>query len=249
MAKWKPKKKFLSGYKPRKLVNNAVKYMAMQNKHPILRPDEVLEYRTIPKVKGPWIYVKYYTKGNCILWSRMFYDMVVKQLPKKKRFIPSPCMECYKVFIRPETWKEFMEVYERMQPLELSSKCGIERRDGVDALYGAYFYCRGLDSGLDVLDKVRANVSERAFLKRACTEFERDFGHSDTWVKKPWQPGIEQEFFSRIYINNFKHPQTDDEKKQMIQMWEKWAEKRGWNYKGSHDYVTYEKGGIINRPN
>jgi hypothetical protein len=248
MAKWRPKKNRLDGYKPRKLVNKAIKYMAMQNYHPVLRADGVLEYKTIPKTKGPWIYPRHYTEGNCLLWSLFFYGMVVKQLPQNKRFVPSPCMGCYKVFIRPESFDELLEVYERMEKLGLPGKCGIEQRDSVDGLYGAYFYCRGLDRGLEVLEQVRDCVSTRAFLKRACTEFEKDYGHSHTWQKRPWQDAIEKEAFYRVYINNWKRLQTEQEKKEMISMWERWAESKGWTCKPSHFYVTYEKGGKINLP-
>lgn len=226
---------------PTRLVSQAIKILAASGKHPAKKNGRLV-YETTQKTGGYWIYIRHNPENNCTLWNTFIYMAISKQLPQEMRFIPSPCQGCYKVFARPETYDDFLNLYEIMKAkLDYSSKIGIEKREDVDALYGAYWYCRGKTEGLDRLDEVRRTISYKAFLKRGCTEYERAFGPSDRWEVKPHQIAIEAEVKRRVYIDNTKQMQTLEDIENIMGIWAKFAKEVGPDYKGTHSYVTYER--------
>lgn len=198
-------------------------------------------YNTTHKPGGAWIYIKYNTH-NCTLLKTFMYDLISKKLPYNERFIPSECQNCYKVVARPERYEDFLKLKDIMFELDMPSKIGIEKRDSVDALFGAYWYCIGLEHGREVLEKVKEATKEidmPVFLKRGCTEYENDFGRSDKWEVTEAQKELEDEILSFIDIKNHKAQQTDENKANIMQEWAKFVEMVGSEYKGSHDYITY----------
>ncbi len=187
------------------------------------------------------MYIRY-SSHNCTMLRTFIYQLISKRLPPNERFIPTECQECYKVVIRPESYDELLSLYPIMKELDFASKLGIEKREEVDALYGAYFYCNSLKEGLERLDIVNfalTGTNMQAFLKRGCTEYEAEFGPSDNWYLTPGQVEIEEEVFSRVKIDNFKRPQTETDIKEIMAGWKVFADELGPVYKGTHNYKTY----------
>ena len=107
------------------------------------------------------------------------------------RFVPSRCRKCWKVVVTPRTVDELFKLYaiqkEVMVPSKWFCKCGIDTRDWTPHRYGGYWYCTSKDMGLTRYKRIRKLVSERinpdvpVILKRYCTEYELQFGPTDTY--------------------------------------------------------------------
>jgi hypothetical protein len=144
----------------------------------------------------PWHYTN--PQMDCYMWSNVLFEAVRTKI--KKNFAPSFCHQCFKVVCRPATLKGLFALETLQREMKRHSKCGIEVRSYVPALYGGYWYNRGLDAGRECYEAVRAAVDEcedlgpetPVILKRACTEMERVMGPSDKW-KLPTVRQLEME--------------------------------------------------------
>lgn len=130
----------------------------------------------------PWHHVYDDGKSDCYLWHSIIFDVC--------GFIPTGCLKCFKVVVRPKTLKQLFALLDLELELKHPSKCGIEIRPTVRGLYGGYFYNRSLEDGLECFKKVKKALSEdevlqplseTVILKRGCTEFEMACGRSDEW--------------------------------------------------------------------
>lgn len=214
--------------------------LAKQGVQPALRNGKIA-YETNQKPGGPWLYLKY-SEHNCTLLRTFVFELISKKLPRDEQFIPLECQTCYKVVARPESLSDLMILKGIMADMGFASKCGIEKRESVDALYGGYWYCGNLKEGIERLAQVRKALSEtkiQSFLKRGCTEYEIYFGPSDQWEIKPGQKAIEAEIYKRLTIDNAKRAQTKDDITEIIKSWVIFAAELGPEYIGSHNYVTY----------
>jgi len=149
------------------------------------------------------------------------------------KILPPPCKKCWKLVYKPYTVVELIEIQKFQSQLNLPAKCGLENRDYTSdrGSYRAFWYCPydcGLQGGREHFQLVKTaledhfgkefihNKIERDhfYLKRGCTELERDFGPSDQWdqidhSKKfnilesvwedPWNPT--KEFPPLVYTN------------------------------------------------
>ena len=222
------------------LLEQAIQELSMEGICPVMKGGKIT-YGTNFKPGGPWIYAKYSTH-NCLLLMKFLYRFITERLPEEQRFIPSECQNCYKVVARPENYKDLLFLKKVQSRMNLPSKCGIETRETVDALYGGYWYCIGVDHGKVVLERVKKELSETGipcFLKRGCTEYEAAFGPSDTWGIKDGQRAIERDFFHKVAVDNTKKLQTKKEKIGIMRKWKKFAKELGPEYIGSHNYKTY----------
>jgi len=204
-------------------------------------------FSTIPGRGGFWIHVKL-SPMKCRLYQNIMFQQISKNLPGKDQFVPSPCMECWKVVVRPEKYEDFLSLYDKIIDCDFYSKIGIEMREDVDALYGAYFYCNSKKEGLDRLDYIRELTGETAFLKRGCTEYEAHFGRSDLWEIGPRQQEIEEEIYKRVDLKKQMAIQSHEEKQDILRFWERFANEVGPDYKPSHFYVTYERDRTVVNP-
>lgn len=223
-----------------KLIHNAVVKLG-ENGIAGQQRRSAIVYTTEQKTGGNWIYARYSDK-NCTYLKDFLYALVVTQLPKEEQFVPSKCQDCYKVVARPEKYTELLELKEIMAEMDEPGKCGIEKRESVDALYGAYWYCNGLKEGKKRLKQVKKALKDTNipfFLKRGCTEYEGIFGRSDKWEIKKGQMELEEEVNEKITINNFKYKQPKEDIERIVKEWAIFAEKLGPDYKGSHNYITY----------
>ena len=146
-------------------------------------------------VDSPWHHVKHMRQFHCDIWHQLLFNDISPGCPA--RFIPSGCMRCFKVVVRPRTVEELFQLLELQKRLDLPSKCGIEPRETVHGLYGGYFYNDGLAAGLECYTQIRAEIDEHigsdvsVLLKRACTEFELAIGPSNEYKLYAWQIEIE----------------------------------------------------------
>jgi len=143
--------------------------------HKITRLFKAIDHNT------PWIHVRQDMEKMCHVYHLLFDNL---------GFIPSRCLNCWKVVVRPRTIENLFQLYYMQKDLNLASKCGIEVRDYVIGLYGGYFYNDSEEQGQACKRTVRKAVDEwidpecPVILKRYCTEFEIKLGPS-TGYKQP----------------------------------------------------------------
>jgi hypothetical protein len=131
----------------------------------------------------PWIHAKRDDSGRrCLRWLNTY--------TKYYKFVPRHCYGCWKICMRPRTFKETVACLELWKKHEIQGKAGIEERSYGGAIWGAFVYTplgEGLDVGRKLWAKinrlVKENVSSslKVFLKRGCTEMELMKGNSDKW--------------------------------------------------------------------
>jgi len=147
----------------------------------------------------------------------------------QRKAAPTFCMECYKVVIVPKSLEHVHKIHEWQQGLGVACKVGAERRPYTQRVWGAYFYCRGVEQGRERYKQVREWVDENlgedvvVFLKRACTEFEQNLGDSDQWEKIPNQDEIEKEFLGEVLdYEPFSTYQSDVSQHDTWDIWDEW---------------------------
>jgi len=194
----------------------------------------------------PWLFIKKDQEKECFTWHTIIFDML--------GMMPAPCLNCWKVVVRPRTLREHMQLFEIMKELDRPSKLGIEVRNEVHGLYGAYFYNNSYEAGLDCYETIRDLVDRKissdvpVVLKRGCTEFEAKFGPSDQWESKISDDDLQTQ---RWLFGVVELPPNDLEpetlKKYVMEKWVRWAYANGdETYKDFTDgkplfspYVTY----------
>ena len=146
----------------------------------------------------------------------------------KQKAVHSYCMECYKVVVCPSSLNQVHKIAEWQKDLGVSCKVGAESRNYTQRVWGAYFYCRGVEEGRERYKQVREWVDEnlgedvKVFLKRACTEFEQHMGDSDKWEKIPHQDEIEAEAIEVIPPIGLDTVQADVVKHHVWDTWDQW---------------------------
>ena len=172
-----------------------------------------------------WTFAGVCKDRKCAKWLGIYF--------KCYRILPPPCKQCWKVVFAPSTVEELIEFQKFQSQLNLPGKCGTEARDYTSGLggYRAFWYCpffKGLEGGRAHFKRIKNALikhfgeeyilnrekEERFYLKRGCTELERDFGDSDKWDEidhsskftlletvwlDPEEPG--KEFSPLIYTN------------------------------------------------
>jgi len=173
----------------------------------------------------PWIHVRQDAAKNCAAWHQVWFNYY--------KIIPSGCQRCWKIVIRPKTLTELFLLYEILTDLNLHSKCGIEKRYSVGALYGGYVYNNSKEEGLEnkiLLEKVihkKIGKHVEIFLKRACTEFEHKFPDSTTWTVTDEQKVLESRL-ENLFVNRGTAIQQSDEiKHHVMANWIKFAFAQG----------------------
>lgn len=151
-------------------------------------------------------------------------------------FIPQNCHHCFKIVVRPKTLRDLFKVREVQKKLDLPSKCGIEERPHVHALYGAYWYCpvsEGLKGARELYEKVRAEVEAAlgpeapVILKRGCTEMELAHGPSDRWTYTAAHASQELQLDKVYAIRRRENVQPDYLEPRIISRWIEWAYSHG----------------------
>jgi hypothetical protein len=191
----------------------------------------------------PWIHNHSDSNKDCGLWHNVMFDLY--------GFIPTPCMECWKLVVSMDTVEQLFDMDEMQRELMEFSKCGIEVRDYTPRLYGAYFYNSSVDEGQERYSQVISAMKDRPLLapllepkdedgyprnillKRACTEFERKFPKSNNWVATPEQVEMEQRIID-LFDRDF--PLSQQLPNQKHHVYRKWIE-----FAACHGDRTYMK--------
>jgi hypothetical protein len=199
-------------------------------------------------VNTPWVFVKQAEWANCSVWHRIYFNQF--------RAIHSGCYSCYKVVVRPQTVKELFELNDVMQRLGLASKSGIEVRDYTKHLYGAYFYCNGLEDGKRIYRIVADVVAKElrpdmdVILKRGCTEFEMLHGDSRKYEQSEEDKQVESLLEANLDIPIATYMQPDFVVSHIKRIWLSWAYKNNdktcLEFNDGKDFVeqpvTYHEG-------
>ena len=174
----------------------------------------------------PWIYVHPDPGKNCGV-STMIFEMF--------KFVPSECMNCWKVVVLPRTVEELFKLYEAQLDIAVPNnwycKCGIDVRPWTPHNYGGYFYNLGFPQGLKRYNQVRKMVDERispdvpVVLKRYCTEFELECGPTKQYKRPPGCESTEKLVYQSIDLRKFKYMHQPQYLKDSIKL--KWL-RRAW---------------------
>ena len=214
------------------------------------RPGDLkLELRSSVSPVLPWIYTVS-GREDCFLWTNIMFDNMSQRT--SLQFIPEYCHGCFKVVARPKTVVQLFAIERLQYAIGRPAKCGIEVRDYVPALYGAYWYNRGVEAGRECYQAVRDAVDADpvlgpdvdVYLKHACTEMERKYGDSDKWD----EPTKEQLDIEKIIIDNIVYdPRIQDQpthfKNHTRRRWIEWAFQHG-----DESYKVFTGGEPIEKP-
>ena len=200
-----------------------------------LRADGKLEGNPQSAIEGPWHYIKHRWEFDCFTWHQVIFENISKRLVIGQKFVPAGCQECFKVVVRPRTLKQLFALEKLQIAMDRPCKCGIEVRETVHALYGGYFYNKGLIEGLERYQEVYRAVNEDKYLgpdvavilKRGCTEFELECGPSDQWQTSPEQLKIEAMVDQYLVKDNVLRKQPDHVIWHLHRKWIEFAYARG----------------------
>jgi hypothetical protein len=182
----------------------------------------------------PWVHVRQDCRRNCGIWHQVWFNLY--------GIIPSYCQSCWKVVARPTTLKELFQLYEIQVKLNRPSKCGIELRQSVGALYGGYFYNDTYELGLECFKEVKEVIQGtigkhvNVFYKRACTEFEHKFGDSRNWEVNEQQKQLEARLESLFIDPARSHEQGIEIKRHVMAGWVRFAFAAG--DKTAHEFMS-----------
>jgi len=160
----------------------------------------------------PWDHVNQDTEKFCVSYVFLF---------NARKFIPSYCMNCWKVVVKPRTLRELFQLRNMQRGMTevdpfVYCKCGVETRFYTPGLYGGYFYTRSYEEGMERYNQVRTLVNLEispdvpVILKRYCTEFEKELGDSANY-KRPTNADAIEDFFWQMM-----EPKTDNKKQPAI---------------------------------
>ncbi len=143
-------------------------------------------------INRPWTFATVCQDRKCAKWAGIYN--------KFYNIFPPPCKQCWKVVYAPQSITELLDMQKAQAEMGLPAKCGIEQRDYTSGLggYRAFWYSpfyAGLKGGRAHFERIKSALIKyfteelilsrieegKFFLKRGCTELERDFGPSDAW--------------------------------------------------------------------
>lgn len=200
------------------------KYTINPEDHKIWNKQELYKNYSLDANK-PWIYV-----NNPIdLYCEWRHDTV-----KLLKFIPSHCLNCWKVVVKPRAVTELFKLYTLQCNMsaadpECYCKCGSEERNYVFGNYSGFFYTRSLEAGLERYSQVREAVDKEinsdvdVILKRYCTEFELAFGPSHAYKQPDDAARWEQLIDEMCVMVPFTYTQSDRMKMKVMRRWIKHA--------------------------
>jgi hypothetical protein len=192
----------------------------------------------------PWIYA--HVDFDCTLWNRVFHEVVANLTQ-----VHSYCHDCIKVVAKPKTLRQLVRIEEIQSDMLFPGKCGIDRRENTQDIYGAFWYNRGFDEARMRYKLIRKQLdkagmkSVKLIIKKACTEFENRLGPSNKW-KRPnkVQMQLEEDMHERLRYN----PTSPSMIPQIVKdrthhLWVNWAFQHGDN-----TYLDFTDGVPIQEP-
>lgn len=199
----------------------------------------------------PWLFKDRECNAECAYWHN-----VACLFGKGTSFIPSYCLNCWKVVIKPRNLDELYQIWGIIERLNCRGKCGIETRAEVAGLYGGYLYAHSLEEGREnyqmmynevrwtvFADLYEDEVEQRLILKRACTEYEMGHGPSDKWSSFNGQDRVENHIINTIKLYTVNHVQSEDNVREVRGAWNRFA-----HAGGDMTYLKYNNGELIVPP-
>lgn len=170
-----------------------------------------------------WCYTPTCFDAECALWTTA--TKAIRRV-MKKAFIPSYCMNCYKVVVRPQNIDDLIAIHKWQMKSGMNCKSGIETRSSVPHLFGAYHYNRSLEQGLECCSIVKEAMKEinpdiTVILKRGCTEFEQEHGDSLYWKAEDNQLELEDYVSSKLRIEVQSKSQSKSTQRAIRDRWKR----------------------------
>lgn len=170
--------------------------------------DKLRRMPVVPAQETVWRFAN--VKFSCIKWHRIFFELL-----SDKTKVHSHCHNCFKVVVEPRNLSELqiIESYQQLTSVEdIQSKCGIEIREFVPRLYGAYWYNRSVEEArerktevLKFLTDIFGENHPEIYIKKGCSEFERALGPSDKWEITDPQRKLEEKLDDAMDFDPFTH--------------------------------------------
>jgi len=193
----------------------------------------------------PWIFV-----NN----PPAFYCKWQHDIANHCGFIPTHCLNCWKVVVRPRTLAELFLLLQIMEEMveedpNILCKCGIEVRKSVFGNYGGYFYHRSMEQMHERLPIIEKAVHERihpdveCIPKRYCSEFERDFGPTNLYKQPSYVSEMEEIIKRDCHMSEFPFVQSDIIKRKVFREWFR----RAWDV-GDPTINMFTNGYPLSRP-
>ena len=196
--------------------------------------------RLVHPIDTAWIYAKPRMEGTDEAGFDCGGLTIMHNLVFAQKAVHSFCMECYKVAACPKSLVQAHKIAEWQAETDWAGKVGSETREYTQRVWGAYWYCRGVEQGRERYKVVRKWVDEnlgedvKVFLKRGCTEFEQHMGASDKWEKIPDQDELEAEALKVLDLPPVHATQCEAVRHHVLHCWELWD-------KGNQLPVTYHE--------
>lgn len=193
----------------------------------------------------PWHFVNSLQDATC----RWYHDIA-----NMFGFVPTRCLNCWKVVVRPRTLQELFTLQGLMVEMaekdpECYCKCGIERRAWVFGNYGGYFYTMNKAGLHERYKQVRQLVNDRispdvdVIPKRYCSEFERDFGPTDQYKRSEEDDRWEKLIEKGCHMVDYPNRQPEAGVRKVMREWIK----RAWDV-GDPTVFIYTDGQPLVRP-
>jgi len=191
-----------------------------------------LEPVMLGELDSPWVH-KWIQEKHCQYHQVVLFGALAQATPHP--FVPSYCQECWKIVARPKTLRQLWDICDMQQAMKLDAKAGVERRPQVPALYGAYWYSRGLKEGKALHEKLsKLRPFDDPFqpvpliLKRGCSEYEWACGDSKNWEVLPGQLEFEKAVADVVDMKKFVSiPQPYWVQNNVRGKWIEWAWEHG----------------------
>ena len=192
----------------------------------------------------PWIYA--HVDFDCTVWNRIFHEVV-----SNKTQVHSHCHDCIKIVAKPKTLRDLVKIEMIQEDMLFPSKCGIDRRENTQDIYGAFWYNRGFDEARMRYKLIRERLDKeglkkvKLIIKKACTEFENELGPTDKW-KRPSKEQLQEEKDLDAVLNY--HPTSPSLIPEIVKdrthhIWIHWAFQHGDN-----TYLEFTNGVKIHEP-
>jgi hypothetical protein len=192
----------------------------------------------------PWIYA--HVDFDCTPWNRIYHEIVTG-----KTFVHSHCHDCIKVVAKPKTLRDLVKIEMIQADMLFPGKCGIDRRENTQDIYGAFWYNRGFDEARMRYKLIRKRMNKeglkkvKLIIKKACTEFENELGPTDKW-KRPDKAQLQDEKDMHSVLNFKPTPPSlipEIVRDRTHHMWIHWAFQHGDN-----TYLDFTDGVKIYEP-
>ena len=175
----------------------------------------------------PWCHAKGTPRKHCGLDHQVTFNHF--------HIIHPRCLECWKVVVTPETFKQLCQLEVLQKNMNVPSKCGIEMRDYTPKHYGGYFYTHSLEEGRERYEQVRKGVDEAidggkdlsVILKRGCTEYEMIKGPSVYWHNTAEESKMLELIDAFVDLSRSNNRQSEMVKNSVRLKWALWAHSNG----------------------